>query len=457
MAAPDDGAGDGTTSEVGMSVDAPSGHSTWTSAGPAPAWRRSLGSGSTTPERLFRVALVLVVGCLATALVSVLAGMARSASVAEAQTRIAALTTDSAELYRSLADADAMATSGYVAGGREPTAVRARYDDDIARATDRLVDAAGRLPGSGPVATVAAQLPVYTGLVETARTLNREGLPLGQAYLGSASELMRGTILPAAEELRRQQAAELTEAYERGVAIPFAVGALLVATLVAIVDVSVRERRRTHRTVSVGLLAGAVALVAALTWWVVAVGVANGRLETAQRHSDAVTALDDARTAVLQARSAESLALVARSGGFASDDDFTSGIAKVVGADGASGLLARADGGAPGSAERITALRVAVGEWQAAHKQVRDLDEIGNYTAAVASVVQTAPGGSGATFAQLDAELGMAIDAERAAFADATGSAASALTGLVAGPAALALLAAAAVAVGLGRRIGEYR
>ena len=124
-------AGDGTTSEVGMSVDAPSGHATWTSADPGPAWRRSLGSGSTTPERLFRVALVLVVGCLATALTSVLAGMARSASVAEAQTRIAALTTDSAELYRSLADADAMATSGYVAGGREPTAVRARYDDDI--------------------------------------------------------------------------------------------------------------------------------------------------------------------------------------------------------------------------------------------------------------------------------------------------------------------------------------
>ena len=198
-----------------MTVDAP--------PRPAPALRRSLGSGSTTPERLFRVALVLIVGCLATALVSVLAGVQRSASVAEAQTRIAALTADSAELYRSLADADAMATSGYVSGGREPTAVRARYDDDIARATDRLVSAAGRLPGSEPVATIAAQLPVYTGLVESARTLNRGGLPLGQSYLGSASELMRSTILPAAEELRRQQAAALAAAYARGVAIPFAV------------------------------------------------------------------------------------------------------------------------------------------------------------------------------------------------------------------------------------------
>jgi type II secretory pathway pseudopilin PulG len=421
-----------------MSVDAP--------PRPAPAWRRSLGSGSTTPERLFRVAIVLVVGCLATALVSVLAGMQRTASVEEAQTRIAALTADSAELYRSLADADAMATSGYVSGGREPIAVRTRYDDDIARATGRLVDAAGRLPGSSPVATVAAQLPVYTGLVETARTLNREGLPLGQAFLGSASELMRGTILPAAEELRRQQAAELAEAYERGVAIPFAVGALLLATLVAVVDVSLRERRRTHRTVSIGLLTAAVALVAALLWWVAAVGTANSRLATAQRHSDAVTALDGARTAVLEARSAESLTLVARSAGFASDDDFTAGIVAVVGADGASGL-----------ADRVTALRVAVGEWQAAHRQVRELDDGGRYTDAVASVVTSEPGGSGAAFERLDAALGEAIDEERAAFTDATGSAASALTGLVAGPALLALLAAAGVAVGLGRRIGEYR
>ena len=437
-----------------MSVDAPPRSN---STGAGPTWRRSLGSGTSTPERLFRVALVLIVGCLATALVSVIAGMQRTASVAEAQTRIAALTTDSAELYRFLADADAMATSGYVSGGREPTAVRARYDDDITGATERLVDAAGRLPGSQPVATIAEQLPVYTGLMDTARTLNRDGLPLGQAYLGSASALMRGTILPAAEELRRQQSAELTAAYGRGVAIPFAVGALLLATLVAIVDVSLRERHRTHRTLSVGLLAAGVALVAALAWWVAAVGTANARLAAAQQHSDAVTALDDARTAVLQARSAESLALVARSAGFASDDDFTTGIDRVVGADGASGLLARADGGAPGSADRITALRVAVGDWEAAHRQVRALDDGGNYTGAVASVVTTQPGGSGAAFAGVDAALADAMGAERAAFADGTGSAASALTGLVAGPAVLALLAAAAVAVGLGRRIGEYR
>ena len=432
-----------------MSVDVP--------VRPAPAWRRAVGAGSTTPGRLRRVTAVLVVGCLASALVGVPAGLERTSSVQEARTRISALTADSAELYRSLADADAMATSGYVSGGREPTAVRARYDDDVARATDRLVAAAGKLPDGGPVATIAAQLPVYTGLVETARTLNRDGLPLGQAYLGSASELMRTTILPAADELHRTQAAELDAAHGRGGAVPFAVLLLLVATLAGIVDVSLRERRRTHRTVSVGLVAGAVALLAALTWWVAATTAADGRLDAAQGHGAAAIALDDARTAVLQARSSESLTLVARSAGFASDDDFTNQIVRVVGPDGTSGLLAGADGGAPGAADRLAAITTAVGDWVTAHRRVRELDDGGRYPEAVASVVTTAPGGSGAAFERLDAALADAIRAERAGFDGAADAAAGALTGLTAGTALLALLAAAAVAAGLGRRIGEYR
>jgi hypothetical protein len=430
-----------------MSVDVP--------VRPAPAWRRAVGGGSTTPGRLRRVTAVLVIGCLASALAGVVAGLERTSSVDEARTRIFALTADSAELYRSLADADAMATSGYVSGGREPTAVRARYDDDIARATGRLVAAAGKLPDGGPIATIAAQLPVYTGLVETARTLNRDGLPLGQAYLGSASQLMRTTILPAADELHRTQAAELDAAHGRGQAMPLAVLLLLAATLAGIVDVSLRERRRTHRTVSVGLVVGAGAVLAALLWWVAATAVANSRLDAAQRHGNAASALDDARTAVLQARSSESLTLVARSAGFASDDDFTNQIERVVGPDGASGLLARADGGAPGAADRLTAIAEAVGDWQAAHRRVRELDDGGRYPEAVASVVTTTPDGSGAAFERLDAALADAIGAERAAFADSAESVAGALTGVTVGTALLPLLAAGAVAAGLGRRIGE--
>src|SRR3954469_10224847 len=109
---------------------------------------RVVGSGllgaATTPGRLLRVEAVLVVAALVLGVLGVLGGMARVSAVHDARTRIAALTTGAADLYQSLADADAMATTGYVSGGLEPATARARYDDDIRRAGQRLPPAPGR-------------------------------------------------------------------------------------------------------------------------------------------------------------------------------------------------------------------------------------------------------------------------------------------------------------------------
>ena len=138
-------------------------------------------------------------------------------------------------------------------------------------------------------------------------------------------------------------------------------------------------------------------------------------------------------------------------------DDFTGQSGGVGGPDGTGGLLAGADGGGPGATDRVTAIAVAVGDWQAAHRRVRELDDGGRYRDAVASVVSTTPGGAGAAFERLDAALADAIGAERDAFVTSTETGGRALTGLSAGPALLALLAAAAVAWGVGRRVGEYR
>lgn len=420
-----------------------------------------LRAGSTTPERLRRVAASLVVGCLLTAVVSVLGGLAHTGAVHDSGSRIAALDADAGELYRSLADADATATRGYVSGGLEPAAVRARYDDDIARAADRLVQAASRLPvgdpAAVPVGTIGVQLPVYAGLMETARTYNRQGLPLGQSYLDSASRLMRSTILPAAEELRRMQTAALAAAYQRGGAIPFAVLLIGAAVLAGMVDHAMLERRRTNKVVNTGLLAAAAALVVALLWWVVAVAVASDRLDGARQHSDAAIALDDARAAVLQARSNESLVLVARSGGGPSEQGFTTLVEHVVGPDGHGGLLADAVRSAPDSTVRVEAIRTALQGWRVAHRHVRELDDGGRYQQAVASVSGGDPAGSGAAFERLDAGLGSAIDTERGAFAVADGRADAALTGLATGPAVLSLIAGGLVTAGIGRRVGEYR
>jgi hypothetical protein len=416
---------------------------------------RALAGGSATPLRLRRVGAVLVAGCLLTGLVGLLGGLSRTEAVRAGETRFAALTADAAELYRSLADADAMATSGFVSGGREPAQVRARYDADVDSATERLMHAALLLPDDDPsaasVTTISGQLAVYTGLVETARTYNRMGLPIGQSYLTSASQLMRTTILPAVEDVRRLQSAALATAHQRGGAFPFAVLLIGIATLAALVDVAMLERRRTHRLLDVGLLVAGAALLVALLWWGIAASVAGSRLDGAASHSTAATALDDARAAVLQARSNESLVLVARSGGSASDEEFGAQLERLLGT---GGLLDAAHGAAGTDVEPIRAAGLA---WREAHQQVRALDDGGRYPEAVASATGARPDGSGAAFERLDRTLGAAIATARDAASRETASAGSALVAAPFGSAVLAALAAGAAMTGIGRRIAEYR
>ena len=422
---------------------------------------RVLTTGPSTPDRLRRVGAVLVLGCLLAGLFSLVEGIARTEAVRDGGTRIAAVHADAAELYRSLADADAMATSGFVSGGQEPAEIRARYDRDIADTTARLVHAAGLLPADDPaapaLATISARLPVYSGLVESARTYNRLGYPLGQSYLDSASRLMATEILPAADQLRTLQAEALANAYGRAGSVPFAVLLIGMAALAAVIDAAVRERRRTQRVLSVGLTIAGAAVVIALLWWVLATSVASGRLTDADRHSGIADTLDDARAAVLQARSNESLVLVARSGG-AADSGFTRAIERVLGTMTDRGLLAAASDAADTETDdRISAVRTATEEWMTAHRRLRELDDGGLYRDAVASATGANPDGSGAAFDRLGTVLGETIDAERAAFRAEADAAVGALGGIAAGPAVLALLAAAAAAVGVWRRVEEYR
>jgi hypothetical protein len=421
----------------------------------APRLRTAVG-GRATPDRLRRVAAVLVLACLLVAVVSIVSGARRTAAVTDAGGRIADLTAGSAQLYRALADADAMVTSAYVSGGIEPAALRSRYDGDIARASSALVAATGRLgagdPGPGDpvpaaVATITRELPQYTGLVESARVYNRQGLPLGQSYLTRASTLMTSTILPAAEQLRSAETAALRAAYAEAGSPPVAPLLVVLGALAAIADVSLRELRRTNRVFSPGLVVAAAAMAAALLWWAAAGLVAGLALAGASRHADVADVLDDASTAVLQARSNESLVLVARNGGSgdARYGDITTGLA---------GLLTTAEGIADAGAHaRIDDIRAAARDWEAAHQKVRDLDDAGRFTEAVA----VATSASQSAFDHLDAVLLAAASAERAAFAADTGTAAVVTTGLAIVPAVLAGVGAAGAAAGLARRIGEYR
>ena len=169
--------------------------------------------------------------------------------------------------------------------------------------------------------------------------------------------------------------------------------AIGLAVLIAIADLALREWRRTNRVLNVGLTVAGLAVLASVAWWAVAAITTDVRIGGARAHTGAGAALDDARIAVLQARSNESLVLVARnSGGGSSDDAFSAQLDDVVND---FGLLADAERADPELADRVAALRGAATAWSAAHRDVRRLDDGGQYPQAVASVVGHGPGSSG--------------------------------------------------------------
>jgi hypothetical protein len=126
---------------------------------------------------------------------------------------------------------------------------------------------------------------------------------------------------------------------------------------------------------------------------------------------------------------------------------------------GPGSLLAAAQTAARGTpaAPDVAAAVTDAQTWFAAHKKVRNLDNNGSHAVAVASVLGTASGDAGASFARLSADLSSAVTSDQAVFDATARSASGAYTGLLPGLIAAALLMAAACVWGLSRRLAEYR
>ena len=176
------------------------------------------------------------------------------------------LSLDAQQLYRALSDADATEAAAFLSGGLEPFALRIRYEVDIALAARRMeaaTAAAGQSAAASQLTTLSAALPVYTGLVETARADNRLGLPLSAAYLREASGLMRTTLLPAARDLYARENAQLAAADRQATALPYAAVAVALIALLLLFGTQRWLARWTKRIVNPGLLIATVAALAA--------------------------------------------------------------------------------------------------------------------------------------------------------------------------------------------------
>lgn len=413
---------------------------------------------------------VLIMFTAAAVVVSVLVGVFTAVSV---QTRAQALDNltgssgplaDAAQtLYRSLSDADATANSAFLSAGdpdADQTTLRARYDQDIAQAEHALAIAvAARTPADladpdGPLSVLSSQLSVYTGLVETARANNLQGFPVGAAYQREASTLMDDKLLDAAKQLYQQETATLEADQDQAASLPVVELLLGLGALVLLFFAQRYVRRRTRRRINVGLAVATVAAVVSLAWVLLAtIGVMANVHASRENGSDQTKVLADARLAALQARSDETLTLVARGSGSTFEDDYVKNARKQL----ATQHLPRAkDLATDPDVQRQ--VRTAVEQeiaWNRTHRDIRTADNGGDYPKAVGLALSE--DGAAGQFDRVDTALGTAIKDTTATFEQEVAQAGNALTGTVIGVILLALIMAAGAVTGIWQRLKEYR
>ncbi|HEY2063063.1 hypothetical protein [Amycolatopsis sp. NBC_01480] len=431
---------------------------------PGQAVRAVVKSAATTPGRLSVIAVGLVLLSLVAGLVATLSAQNKDDTISGLIDHREPLAVAAQQVFRSLSDADATAASAFLSVGTEPPALRQKYEQDIAEAGSALAKSASDTAGVGDAAQqvdiLNQKIPVYTGIVETARANNRQGFPSGASYLREASQLMRTTILPAAQALYTADTTKLSDEQDASTSFPWAAVALLLALVAALVLTQIYLTRRTNRVLNIGLLVATGAVVLSLLWGGVAL-VIQGTLVAAGKTdgTSQVDVLVRARIAALQARADETLTLVARGDGATYEQQFIKLAVQLVGPDGTSGLLGKARDlaiGTPGQ-QKIEAAEQAARDWSLAHIQVRKLDDSGQYQEAVDFATSVSKDSAAAAFQRLDANLQDAIDVCRQEFLDDTRSGENALTALAPGVGVLAVLAAAGVTVGVRERLREYR
>jgi len=425
----------------------------------SPRMRMVAAAARTTPGRLGVIAVVLVALALLFGLTSAVGLQARSDALGDLVTSSEPLAVAAQDVYRSLSDADATAASAFLEGGVEPAALRERYQADIAQAGSALAAAAGAASTSEEagrsVAELSTYLPVYTGLVETARVNNRAGLPVGAAYLREASGLMRDRLLPAARQLYESETGRLAATEDRATPVPFVEVLLGLVALGCLVVAQVFVRRRTNRVLNVGLLAATAASGLVLLWVLVAaVAVSVNVGQARERGSAQVQQLATARIAALEARGDETLTLVVRGSGQSYEQHYQEVSARL---GGDAGLLRQARDSVEDPAVRtlVEQAMAQQGQWQVAHEEIRKRDDSGSYNEAVDLAIGDT--GAAPAFSALEKSLADAIALSTQRFDDEVGAARSALAWSVVGVLLLTVLAVGGAAWGVWQRLKEYR
>jgi hypothetical protein len=409
----------------------------------------------TTPGRILTIGVVLSALVIASAFATSTTINDRQQALTTVLNHTEPLAFAAGQLYTTLSIADAAAATAFIAGA-EPRDVRQRYQQAITDASVAVTRASSGLtdePLVQMLGRVNARLAVYTGLVETARTNNRAGNPVGSSYLSEASALMQSQILPDAQQLYEMTSARVDAETTASTRIPGPVILVVLATLLFGVFANRWLARRTRRRVNIGFVAGGVAVLIMLVW----VGTALV-ISTADSRSAKGTAAESLKTVTnlaitsQQARADETLSLIRRGDEDVRKQSYYQRIDMMQ--QQLSDYLARDDAiDKTDLADAESLLK----RWRAADDRINAYIGVGNYQAATQVALGTGEDDSTPAFNKLDEALSKGIEESRSQLRNDIINAHRVLSGATVGAAVLSIVAAIAVALGLWPRLDEYR
>ncbi len=410
---------------------------------------------STTPGRILTIGIVLAALGAATAFATSTTINHRQQVLTTVLNHTEPLSFAAGRLYTTLSVADAAAATAFIAEA-EPQPVRQRYEQAITDAAVAVTRASSGLTDEPLVqllGRINAELAVYTGLIEIARTNNREGNPVGSSYLSEASGLMQSTILPDAAQLYQATSERVDTETTASTQIPAPV-ILVVATTAVFGAFSHRWlARRTRRRINPGLVVGGLAILIMVVW----VGTALTISTTASR-SAKNTAAESLRTVTnvaitaQQARADETLSLIRRGDEEKRKQSFYQRIDSMH--QQLDQYMARSDAVDKPDLQGADQLLL---RWRQANDRINSYISVGNYRAATQVALGSSEDDSTPAFDKLEDELVKAMDQSRTHLRNDVINARSGLSGAQVGGVVLSLGAAIAVALGLWPRLKEYR
>ncbi len=368
--------------------------------------RRSL---SGTPGRLRMLALLTVA-------VSLIFAIGAYSAFGSADTALGRAGANAAQLVRiqaihtNLVRADADATNAFLVGGLEPADQRANYVSSMSQASNLIAEAAKAQPADGPaLGALNTSVLTYAGLIEQARATNRQALPVGAQYLRVASSGLRSDALPILDALVKANDARVRAEFNAAKGASAALTASGVLALLVLIGAMIWLSRRTHRYLNVPLAGATAAVLLTLVVGAIVLAAIGSSVDTVRDGSYAATlATAKARIAAFDAKSNESLTLIARGSGSAFESTWLSS-SKVVAVQ--SSVAARLSS----DATNMGALWAA---YVATHKQIRAADDGGNWDSAVTQAIGSGPTSANTTFNAFDARSSAALTSSSSAATD---------------------------------------